>query len=140
MIAKINQEGLLEYDATFEKHIGGRHDGLNKWEVFAWQKPIFPLHTSGIYKDNIEQYWLDKPVRFAPLNNCVGCFHKDPLLINLQFRKHPEKMQWFKNCESGDNGTWKNGMTYTQIQKAKFQLAFDYDDFSECDNGFCELE
>lgn len=38
MIARMNDDGLIEFKATFGKHESGRHKGLNKWENVAWQK------------------------------------------------------------------------------------------------------
>ena len=52
-----------------------------------------------IKKRNIEQYWKDKPVRFAYMNNCVGCFHRNKLLLKKMYQKHPNKMNWFEKQE-----------------------------------------
>ena len=70
MNEKRNESSLLEIKATVSKHPSGR----NKWEIFEWQNPTFPLIDDGIYKDNVEEFWKGKPVRFAWMNNCVGCF------------------------------------------------------------------
>ena len=81
MNEKRNENGLLEIKATVSKHPSGR----NKWEIFEWQNPTFPLIDDGIYKDNVEEFWKGKPVRFAWMNNCVGCFHRNPILLNKMF-------------------------------------------------------
>ena len=54
---------------------------------------------AGLFKDTIEEYWRDKPVRFAYMNNCVGCFHKNPMLLKKMWEKHPNKLEWFAKRE-----------------------------------------
>ena len=137
MIQRKNENGLLEIKATVEKHPNGR----NKWETFEWQSPSFPLILDNVYKDNVEEYWKDKPVRFAWMNNCVGCFHRNEILLKKMFEKHPNKMQWFADQEigRGGKGTWKNGITYEAIKEYKLQFELFDDEFDECDSGYCGL-
>jgi len=137
MIERKNENGLLEIKATVEKHSNGR----NKWETFEWQSPSFPLILDNVYKDNVEEYWKDKPVRFAWMNNCVGCFHRNEILLKKMFEKHPNKMQWFSDQEigRGGKGTWKNGITYEAIKEYKLQFELFDDEFDECDSGYCGL-
>ena len=137
MIERKNENGLLEIKATVEKHPNGR----NKWETFEWQSPSFPLILDNVYKDNVEEYWKDKPVRFAWMNNCVGCFHRNEILLKKMFEKHPNKMQWFADQEvgRGGKGTWKNGITYEAIKEYKLQFELFDDEFDECDSGYCGL-
>lgn len=139
MIERKNSRGLLEIKATVEKHLNGK----NKWEVFEWQAPAFPLIVDNIYKDNVEEYWKDKPVRFAWMNNCVGCFHRNEILLKKMWEKHPSKMQWFADQEKGrgTRGIWKHGTgtTYEKIKDYKLQVELFEDDFNECDSGYCGL-
>ena len=139
MIERKNENGLLEIKATVSKHPNGK----NKWEVFEWQAPSFPLIVDNIYKDNVEEYWKDKPVRFAWMNNCVGCFHRNEILLKKMFDKHPNKMQWFADQEKGRGvkGIWKHGtgVTYEKIKEYKLQVELFDDDFDECDSGYCGL-
>jgi len=137
MQEKLNKNGLLEIKHTVKKHPNGR----NKWEVFEWQKPKFPLIEDNIYKDTIEQYWLGKDVRFAEMNNCVGCFHRNEILLKKMFEAHPNKMQWFLNQENDrdQRDTWKTGISYEKIKNHKLQHEIDFSDFSECDSGTCGL-
>jgi len=139
MIERKNSRGLLEIKATVEKHPNGK----NKWEVFEWQAPAFPLIVDNIYKDNVEEYWKDKPVRFAWMNNCVGCFHRNEILLKKMWEKHPSKMQWFADQEKGrgTRGIWKHGTgtTYEKIKDYKLQVELFEDDFNECDSGYCGL-
>jgi hypothetical protein len=139
MNEKLNKNGLLEIKATVEKHPSGR----NKWQNFEWQKPAFPLIADGIFKDTIEEFWKDKPVKFAMLNNCVGCFHRNEILLNKLYQTHPKKIQWFADQEIGRSkkDTWKGSgnITYEKIISHKLQIEIEFEDFSDCDSGYCGL-
>ena len=74
---RLNENGYL----TFKAIVGKHKNGNNKWKEFEYQKPIYPLINDNIYKDQIEEYWKNKPVRFAWMNNCLGCMHKEPILL-----------------------------------------------------------
>jgi len=137
MISKTNKNGNLEF-----KTIVGKRKGItnqNKWADIEWQKPNFPLIKDNIYKDNVDQYWKDKPVRFAYMNNCVGCFHRTPVLLKHMSEKHPEKYQWFVDAEEDGYGarTFKNGMSYKQIRNSLTQVKLFDNDFNDCDSGYC---
>lgn len=148
MIEKTNEEGFLT-----DKFIVGKHkNGNNKWQSFEWQKPVFPLIEDGIFKDEIEEYWKDKPVRFAYMNNCVGCFHRSPMLLKHMSIKHPNKFDWFAEMEEkaidlvisqGKHRSmfsqFKKDVTYNEIKTHKSQLNLFDDDFNECDSGYCGL-
>ena len=137
MLSKTNENGL----STF-KTIVGKRKTQNKWADIEWQKPMFPLIKDNIYKDTIEKYWNNKPVRFAYMNNCVGCFHRTPILLKHLSDKHPNKYQWFIDAEQ-DTGcnvrTFKNGMNYEQIKNSFKQTSLFDDDFNECDSGYCGI-
>ena len=109
----------------------------------AWRKPVFPLIDDNIYKDNIESYWSDKNIRFAYMNNCIGCFHRNPVLLKLMSDKFPDKFEWFNKAEKNaleyKNMTWKEGMTYEQIKNTYSQRSLFDDDFDECDSGHCGI-
>lgn len=135
-LSKCNENGMLEMKAVV-----GKRGTRNKWGMIEWQKPIFPLIPDQIYKDQIEQYWKDKPVRFAYMNNCVGCFHRNPILLNKMFKMHPNKMDWFVKQEEGRDPRdgWKNHYRYYKIRDYKMQTELFDDDFNECDSGYCGL-
>ena len=143
MLKKLNSDGLLEVEATITKHTSGRHAGKNKWENIGWQKPSFPLIESGVLKQDIIKFWEDKPVRFAPYNNCVGCFHRNPVFLRWQYQEHPNKMEWFESKEGNGNGYWKseNGevIPYARIRNMLRQTELFSTDFTSCDSGYCEL-
>lgn len=137
MINKLNKNGLSEYKATFEKWEGGRHDGLNKWENVEWRKPNFPLIDDQIFKDDIENYWSDKPVQFAALNNCIGCFHRNSRLLKKQSVQHPEKFNWFIDQEKKDKGFWRDDVSYQKIKEQHYlQTEFNFPE-RNCESGFC---
>lgn len=138
MEKRLNKEGAT----SFKTIVGRSKTGTqNKWAEIPWQIPVFPLVQDNIFKDTIHEFWKDKPVTFAPLNNCVGCHHRNPLLLRKMFTLHPNKMEWFMNQEGGSNGFWKAhpSQAYNKIKEHRPQYEMQFDDFSECDNGFCEL-
>jgi len=139
---KTNKDG----NSTFKAIVGKSKTGnSNKWADIAWQKPSFPLIKYGIFKDNVEEYWKDKNVRFARFNNCVGCFHRN--IANLKHLSNisENKFKWFakqdeKSTIDYGGRTWKMGFTYNQIKKLFNQTSlFEDDDFNECDSGYCGL-
>ena len=139
MIEKTNKNGILEIKAIIGKTKNGKK---NKWANIPWQKPEFPLIKDGLFKDQIQAYWKDKPVRFAYMNNCVGCFHRNEILLKHMSKRHPNKYQWFvdaeNNCGYGQI-TFKNGTSYEKIRNSLEQMELFDDDFNDCDSGYCGL-
>jgi hypothetical protein len=145
MLARCNDQGFLEMKGTFEKNKRGQ----NKWENFVWQKPSFPLIEDGIFRDHIHAFWQNKNVRFAPHNNCVGCFHRNPLFLRKMFDWQPAKMEWFARIEEKKsserigrekgNAWHPNGISYKEIGAHKLQAEIDFGDFGDCDSGYCGL-
>ena len=137
--SKVNDNGFLEMKAI----IGKSENGRNKWKNIEWQKPVYPLIEDNIYKDAIELFWKDKPVRFAWMNNCVGCFHKNPLLIRKMWDKHENKIEWFANKErvKHHKDVWykDKNLSFHDIKKWNPQFELYDDDFNECDSGFCGI-
>lgn len=137
MNKRLNDNGLLEFKATFEKNSRGQ----NKWEQVEWQRPTFPLIENGVFKDKIQTYWDKHPVRFAPFNNCVGCFHRNPIFLRKMSDAHPNKMEWFASKEDGRDprDTWRPDVRYRDIIKSQLQIELSFDDFTDCDSGYCGL-
>jgi len=134
MMDKTDADGFTIVKATFSK----LKDGRNKWGEYKYCKPQFPLIDDNIYKDNIDEYWKNKPVRFAYMNNCVGCWWRSPLLLKKMSNKHPEKMKWFADQET-KKSKWRSDVMYKDIIKWKTQTELFDDDFNECDSGYCGL-
>tara|TARA_R110000796_G_scaffold59274_1_gene136577 strand:+ start:310 stop:1155 length:846 start_codon:yes stop_codon:yes gene_type:complete len=134
MMDKTDEEGYTKVKATFTT----LKDGRNSWGEYRYCKPEFPLIDGNIYKDTIEEFWKDKDVRFAYMNNCVGCWWRSPLLLKKMHNKHPEKMQWFADQETSKS-KWRSDVKYSEILKWKTQTELFDDDFNECDSGYCGL-
>lgn len=110
----------------------------NRYKEMAYRVCSFPLIHDNIYKDQIESYWKDKPVRFAYLNNCVGCFHRNEMLLKHMSDKEPSKFDWFAKQEN-DKARFKKGVRYEDIKSYKMQFQLFDEDFNECDSGYCGL-
>lgn len=137
MMNKTDENGLLSFKGIIGKH----ENGNNKWKEIKWQKPVFPLINDVIFKDKIESFWNDKSVRFAYMNNCVGCFHRNPLLLKHMSNTHSNKFEWFleKESKAEGNRTWRKEFNYSDVKKAFTQISLFDDDFNECDSGYCGL-
>lgn len=137
MIEKTNKKGNLEYKFI----VGNSKNGRNKWQNFEVSKPKFPLIENNIFKDKIYEFWKDKKVPFAYMNNCVGCFHRNPILLKYMSIKEPIKFDWFIDAEKDGCGkrTFKNGISYKQIKEHKLQGNFFDNDFNDCDSGYCGI-
>lgn len=134
MVEKLNGRGFTEV-----KIIVGKRGSKNKWESVDYCQPEFPLIDTPTYKDTIEEFWKDKPVRFAYMNNCVGCWWRTPLLLKKMHQKFPEKMEWFARLENDNKGTFKTEVSYDEILSWKPQYDLFDNDFNECDSGYCGL-
>ena len=134
MMNKTDEEGFTKVKATFST----LNDGRKSWGEYKYCKPEFPLIADNIYKDTIEEFWKDKPVRFAYMNNCVGCWWRSPLLLKKMSDKHPQKMQWFADQET-PKSKWRSDIMYKDIIDWKSQMELFDDDFNECDSGYCGL-
>lgn len=137
-LEKTNKNGLLEMKAII-----GKRKTQNKWGLIEWQKPIFPLIKDNVFKDTIVEFWKNKPVRFAWMNNCVGCFHKHPLLIKKMHNKHPNKIEWFASKEKikHEKDVWykSKNLSFNDIIKWDNQIELFDNDFNECDSGYCGI-
>lgn len=136
MTDKLNERGMTEVKIVVGKTKTGTR---NRWGVIDYCKPAFPLIEAGIFKDNIEEYWKDKPVRFAYMNNCIGCWWRGPMLLKHMADKHPEKMDWFARQEEGNKGKFKSDVSYREIINYNSQFSLFDEDFTECDGGYCGL-
>jgi hypothetical protein len=133
---KLNERGMTEVKIVIGRTKTGTR---NRWGVIDYCKPTFPLIEDGIFKDNVEEFWRDKPVRFAYMNNCIGCWWRGPMLLKHMADKHPEKMDWFARQEEGNKGNFKSDVSYREIINYNSQFTLFDEDFSECDGGYCGL-
>lgn len=117
----------------------GEKNGRNKWKTLPYRSASFPLIEDGIFKDEVENFWKDKPVRFAYKNNCVGCFHRNEVFLKHMSNRASNKFNWFVDQEIKNGCTFKNGITYEKIRDHKLQLDLFDEDFNDCDSGYCGL-
>ena len=138
IINKLNDNGLDEM-----KTIVGKRKTQNKWGMIEWRKPIFPLIKDNINAADVVNYWnKNKKVRFEKgyYNNCVGCFHRSPTFLNKMAQEHPNKMNWFADMEEKNKpNTFRKDVKYSDVIKWKPQIELDFDDFTDCDSGYCGL-
>ena len=117
----------------------GEKNGRNKWKDLPYRQVEFPLIKDAIFKDTIENYWKDKPVRFAYQNNCFGCFHRSELMLKHMSNKAEKQFNWFIEMERKNGCTFKSGITYERIKSYKTQLELFDEDFTDCDSGYCGI-
>jgi hypothetical protein len=142
LLERCDKNGVQHQKGTFSKN----KNGTNHWETIPYRIPEFPLVKDNIYKDNIEEFWKDKKVRFAYANNCVGCFHRNPIFLKHISTKAEKQYDWFVKQEQktykSNNAKWKTGMSYEKIKKSFAQIELFDDDFEAgdgCDSGYCGL-
>ena len=135
MVERIEKNGI----ELFKFNVGKHKNGNNKWEKLPYRSHKFPLIEDGIFKDQIEEYWKDKPVRFAYMNNCIGCFNRSPIVLKHMSNRHPNKFQWFIEQEKEGVTQFKTELTYNKIKNHKSQMKLFDNDFNECDSGYCGL-
>ena len=135
MLDKADKDRIQWQKGTWEKKESGR----NIWKTVPYRKLKFPLIEDAIFKDEIEKFWSNKNVRFAYMNNCVGCFHRNPILLKHISEKAENKFDWFIQQEDKSNLQWKSETTYRKIKDSLKQTKLFDDDFSECDSGYCGL-
>ena len=74
------------------------------------------------------------------MNNCVGCFHRNPMFLNKMYQEHPNKIEWFAKMEEVHSPkTFRKDVTFKEIMNYNPQSELSFDDFSECDSGYCGL-
>ena len=138
IIEKLNKNGVDEMKA-----IVGKRKTQNKWGMVEWRIPTFPLIPDNINNTDIFNYWKNnKAVSFEEgyFNNCVGCFHRNPIFLNKMAQEHKNKMEWFANIEEQNApNTFKKDCTYKEILEYKPQIELSFEDFDDCDSGFCGL-
>lgn len=136
--AKTMIERAIDGIENFKFKVGEKN-GRNQWNELPYRKVEFPLIKDAIFKDKIEKYWSDKPVRFAYRNNCVGCFHRNEIMLKHMSEKASKQFDWFIEQEQKNGCTFKKGITYEKIKNHKLQLDLFDEDFQDCDSGYCGL-
>lgn len=115
-------------------------NGFNEFKNIEWRKPNFPLIDDFIERQDINKYWKNKPVRFAELNNCVGCFHRSASLLNKMSKIHESKFDWFIEQEKKTGNYFKKEISYKKIKESNFTMSLPFNYDSEgCESGFCGI-
>jgi hypothetical protein len=136
--AKTMIERAVDGIESFKFKVGEKN-GRNQWKELPYRKAAFPLIENGVFKDKIENFWSDKNVRFAYRNNCVGCFHRNEIMLKHISEKAEKQFNWFVEQEQKNGCTFKKGITYEKIKNHKLQLDLFDTDFQDCDSGYCGL-
>ena len=140
VIDKLNSKGIDEMKAIIGKSKTGNR---NRWGMVEWRIPSFPLIPDNINNTDVFNYWQkNKAVSFEEgyFNNCVGCFHRNPIFLNKMAQEHKNKMEWFANIEEENApNTFRKDCTYKEILEYKPQIELSFEDFDDCDSGFCGL-
>ena len=138
IIEKLNENGVDEMKAVV-----GKRKSQNKWGMVEWRIPSFPLIPDNINNNDVFNYWeKNKEVSFQDgyYNNCVGCFHRNPIFLNKMAQEHKNKMEWFANIEEENSpNTFRKDCTYKEIINHKPQIELSFEDFEDCDTGYCGL-
>lgn len=142
---KHNDNGFLEFHHVIGKSKTGK---TNKWAWTQWQRQEYPLANDGIRKIDVENYWSDKPVRFAEKNNCAHCFVQDIYYAAWRARNNEnvkEVMKWAatKDRVRHKKDVWfkEKGIGFKEILESSEQSnmleQLDSSDFNDCDTGYC---
>jgi hypothetical protein len=152
-LSKCNTDGFLEMhwitgQRTCKRKATGELYTQNRWGYIPWQQPTFPLIENVITRDIVENHWEGKPVRFARKNNCVNCFHQDPMLVQHRASYDPSNLETIKWAATKEHirhkkDVWfkdkggKKGLSMTQIMAFNPQYRFVDSDFNACSSGYC---
>lgn len=147
MLEKCNKNGNLEIKTIIGTSKNGNR---NKWGLVEWQKPEFKLIENLMTRDKVQEFTNNLNIRFADYNNCANCFHRNPLLISQQARKHSnikEVIKWASTKEGVKNKkdlwikdkqiTMNEILTFSEQKSILDEI--DAKDFSICDSGYCGL-
>lgn len=119
----------------YEQVIGFRYDEKERVEGYKgkWKKvsSIFPLYANRITKDNVLQYWLNKPYNLEIpeiLGNCDACFMKGSAVIIAIYAQYPELAdKWIRDEENNKDGyTYLTGISHRQMLEASRLLKKEY--------------
>lgn len=132
-------EKTIDGVAYFKDVVGQHEDGRKRWATLPFQRPIFPMIQDGVRSDQVHLFWKDSPVHFATRNNCVGCFHRNPILLRMMKDEDPVTFDWFLRQEERVGGTWRSDASFAEIAKHRLQAVLDFEDFGSCDSGSCGL-
>lgn len=110
---------------------------IHRWEQIKWREGEFPLIENKVFHHQIIDFWKRKSIVFPEDSNCLNCFWKQPEQLRKNFDTDNAIMQWSKIQEDLQGNTFKEKLSFHQIEKRSIQLEFIYGTGSGCQAGFC---
>jgi hypothetical protein len=113
-------------------------EGQQQHTMLKWRTGTFPLIDNLVYHSDILRWADGTALVFPKESNCVGCFHKDPVSLKLQWKVNRKKMEWFARQENLGKGTWHDTkLRYDRIDQMDFPMPLDFSMGGKCDSGGC---
>ena len=109
----------------------------HRWQSIKWREGEFPLIEDKVFHHQIIDFWKGENIVFPDDSNCLNCFWKQPEQLRKNFDTDNAIMQWSKIQEDLQGNTFKEKLTFQQIEKFPIQLDFFYGTGSGCQAGFC---
>ena len=73
------------------------------------------------------------------MNNCVGCFHKTPLLIRKMWNNTKTNYNGFASIKHNKDVWYKDkNLSFLDIKQWNLQTELFDEDFN-CDSGYCGI-
>lgn len=144
-IARLSPDGFeYMYKRTTQKP-NSRY--FNREHV-KYRKICFPLIENNIDENLVNQYWLNKKIRFAPYNNCAGCVNRSPLFHNTFSKNYAHDYNVFIYLEQYANEilkshniegstTFRPDGTMHEFANPQIDFGLFASDFNDCDSGYC---
>lgn len=93
-------------ESRVKKQMRRNKAGKDRW------KTVCPLHTAGVTKQHVSDFWKMQPFDLRLLNvrgktpdgNCDLCFKKGMVTIKSTMRRHPECIPWWVRMEANAPG------------------------------------
>lgn len=89
------------------------------WKKTEWRIPNFPLIENRIDHYEVLRFWREKNWKWPKTSNCDGCFWKSEKEISNQFRRYPDRMQWWVQKEKEIGARWKKDKSYEILSIGK---------------------
>lgn len=110
---------------------------IHRWKEIEWRVGEFNLIEDKINHFHVQEFWRDKQIDFPLDSNCQNCFWKDPQQLRKNFDTNPAIMWWAAIQEELMGYTFKEEMSFLNIQKIGVQLDFFFGTGAGCSSGFC---
>lgn len=119
-------------------------------DYVKYRKTSFPLIDNRVGPLQVNDFWKDKKVRFAPYNNCLFCVNRSPLFLShiakisgVEFYKgiYLEQLALTESKKNNKKHIpqFRHEDSLLNIANKKDLFSLDSADFNECDSGYCGL-